>query len=134
MKTKNEEDFDQNYTYDNSIKSAVFDVESQHGMFETYSPDIDHVLRLANHPLEKRRVWTMIDSNEGMYLIAGYHLVNRIYHVITNEAWIDEDEEYLIQEYSENDEEDEDEDEEPSDYEKELQREEEIYRIQGETK
>ena len=41
-------------------------------------------------------------------------------------------EEYLIQEYSENDEEDED--EEPSDYEKELQREEEIYRIQGETK
>jgi hypothetical protein len=102
QKVLTEEDFDQNYTYDKSIKSAVFDVESQHGMFETYSPDIDHVLRLANHSLEKRRVWTMIDSDEGMYIIAGYHLVNRIYYVITNEGWADEDEEYLIQSYDKN--------------------------------
>lgn len=99
-----DDDFNIRYNYDNSVASKDFD-ECQAGMFETYGPDIDHVLSLANDPNNAKRVWTMIDGNDGMYLFAGYHLVNRIYYVITVEEWEDVEEAYLIQSYDENEEE-----------------------------
>jgi hypothetical protein len=99
---KNETDFDTKYTYDISTLSSVFEADNgQGGMFETYSPDIDHILSLANDPNNAKRIWTMIDGDDGMYLIAGYHLVNRIYYIVTMEEWTDEDEEYLMQVYDE---------------------------------
>lgn len=102
MKIKTEKHFDKKYTYDSSIVSEAFDSEDgQEGMLETYKPDIDQVLKLANSEKNKKRVWTMIDGDNGMYLIAGYHLCNRIYYVITNEEWKNKNEEYLIDEYAE---------------------------------
>ena len=44
-----DDDFNMRYNYDNSRASKDFD-ECQAGMFETYGPDIDHVLSLANDP------------------------------------------------------------------------------------
>lgn len=94
---KTEEDFDKLYTYDSSIISEVFDPESQAGMLETYGADLKKVLEISKkHP---KRVWTMIDGDEGMYLVQGYHLVNRIYYVITKEEAKSEDEEYLFDSY-----------------------------------
>lgn len=94
---RTEEDFDKRYTYDTTVVSTVFDPDSQAGMLETYGADIKLVLDIANKtPL---RVWTMVDGDDGMYLVQGYHLVNRIYYVITNEPAQSEDEEYLIDSY-----------------------------------
>ena len=94
---KTEEDFDKRYTYDTTVISTEFDPESQQGMLETYGDDIKLVLKINKKtPL---RVWTMVDGDNGMYLIQGYHLVNRIYYVITNEHAQSEDEEYLIDSY-----------------------------------
>ena len=82
---------DPKYNYDNQ--------EGQEGMMETFSPHIDRVLKLANskNPKDFRRVWTVIDGDEtdDMYIVAGYHWVNRCYHFITNEYWESEDEEYI---------------------------------------
>ena len=94
---RTEEDFDKRYTYDTTVVSTEFDPDSQAGMLETYGADIKLVLDIANKtPL---RVWTMVDGDDGMYLVQGYHLVNRIYYVITNEEAQSEDEEYLIDSY-----------------------------------
>lgn len=97
MKTEN--DFEQKYTYSRNIKSTVLDPNDQAGMLETFGEDIDLVLQVNNST--PKRVWTMIDGDNGMYLVAGFHFVNRVYYVVTNEEWQDSDEEYVFQEYEE---------------------------------
>jgi hypothetical protein len=97
MKTLTEADFDKHYTYDTTIVSTEFDPESQAGMLETYGDDMQTVLEInKKSPL---RVWTMVDGDDGMYLLQGLHYVNRIYYVITNEEAKSENEEYLIDNY-----------------------------------
>ena len=97
MKVLTETDFDKIYTYDETVKSKVFDPESQLGMFETYGVDIKYVMEMdSKHP---KKVWTMVDGDDGMYLVSGFHHVNRIYYVITNEDCVGESEEYQIEEY-----------------------------------
>lgn len=87
-----EDDFDRKYTPNQTLKSECFDDES--GRFETFGNDLKTV---EGH--NEKYVWTCIDGDEGMYFISGYHLVNRIYYLITNEPWPDF-EEYLIQRYN----------------------------------
>ena len=36
-----------------------------------------------------------MDGDYGTYIVAGYHLVNRIMYIVTNEEWDDEFEEYV---------------------------------------
>lgn len=95
---KTEIDFDKSYTYDTSVVSKEFDPESQAGMLETYGDDLKLVMDIANKT--PMRAWTMVDGDDGMYLVQGYHLVNRIYYVITNEEAQSKDEEYLIDSYN----------------------------------
>jgi hypothetical protein len=89
---KSENDFELKYTYKN-VESIYFD-ESQVGMLETYGEDFK---KLSSY--DPQQVWTMIDSDMGMCLVAGLRFVNRIYHVVTNEKWEDENEEFLFQKY-----------------------------------
>lgn len=91
---KTETDFDKLYTYDKTITSKEFETA---GMLETFGDDLKLVLDIANKT--PMRVWTMVDGDDGMYLVQGYHLVNRIYYVITTEDAQSEDEEYLIDSY-----------------------------------
>lgn len=94
-KVMTESDWDKKYTADDSVKSAEMDGESQGGMFETYGTDITHVVKLAN--TEPRRVWTAIDGEDGrLWWVAGYHMVNRVYYIISKEEWESEDEEYRV--------------------------------------
>ena len=88
-----EEDFDRKYTPNIKLKSECFDDKS--GRFETFGNDLKTVLAQ-----EEKYVWTCIDGDDGMYFISGYHLVNRIYYLVTNEPW-EESEEYLIESYGE---------------------------------
>jgi hypothetical protein len=61
-------------------------------MFETFGPERDEVLK---HPNNK--VWTVIDGEgRDMYLIAGWHIVNRLGYMVSTEPWTDEDIEVLI--------------------------------------
>ena len=41
------------------------------------------------------RVWTLIDSDDGLVIVSGYHLVNRVHYIITTECWsVDTEVEY----------------------------------------
>jgi len=48
-------------------------------LFETYGRELDFVRRQ-----DPRTVWTLVDGDDGdMWLISGYHLVNRIGYLIS---------------------------------------------------
>jgi len=96
------DDFDDKYTSDTSLISSEFDEGS--GMFETYGKDLKTVLDVANET--PNRVWTAMDGDSGFFLVNGYHLVNRVYYIITNEEG-GEDEWYMIDSYEEEEEEEE---------------------------
>ena len=52
--------------------------------FETYGRELDYVRSVAD--TEPRRVWTLVDGEDGnLYIVDGYHLVNRINYFITKE-------------------------------------------------
>ena len=60
-------------------------------MFETYGEELQAVRKWNN-----KNIWTYIDGNEGTYLIAGYHIVNRIGYFICEEEWEHENIQVLI--------------------------------------
>jgi len=63
------------------------------GMFETFGNDLKTVLRFAaNQP---KKVWTMVDTDNGQAIISGYRLVNRIAYIITAEDRKEDYEEYF---------------------------------------
>lgn len=70
------------------------DEPGHEGRVETYSPHIDEVQKhMIEHP---NTVWTMVEGDDGkLYILAGYHYVNRFLYFISNEEWEDENEQYL---------------------------------------
>ena len=53
--------------------------------FETYGDEANYVFEQPNE-----NVWTEVDGDEGTYIIAGKHFVNRIQYYITTNPWTDE--------------------------------------------
>ena len=50
--------------------------------FETYGRDLDYVRSV--HDTDPRRVWTLVDGDDGnLYIVDGFHLVNRINYFVT---------------------------------------------------
>jgi hypothetical protein len=97
--TLTENEFDTNYTYNDTIISKEFDEESQAGMLETYGEDYQQVL--AIHEVAPKTIWAMVDSEDGesMEIITGIqssYAGTPIYYVITNEEWKSEEETYTI--------------------------------------
>ena len=54
--------------------------------FETYG---DEVLFVCEQP--NSTVWTELDGDNGVYLVSGYHLANRISYYVTDVPWDDSD-------------------------------------------
>jgi hypothetical protein len=90
-KIKTIDEFDDKYTMDDTLKSEVFEED---GTFETYGDDLTLVKRISLK--DPRRVWTMIDGDDGnVWLVNGMAFVNRIQYLITKELG-NEEEEYLM--------------------------------------
>jgi hypothetical protein len=53
--------------------------------FETYGDEYEFVK--AQDP---NKIWTEVDGDEGTYIVAGWHFVNRIHYYVTEEPWTDE--------------------------------------------
>jgi hypothetical protein len=53
--------------------------------FETYGEEFD-VVKQA----DEKHIWTEVDGDEGCYIVAGFHFVNRIQYYITENPWEDE--------------------------------------------
>lgn len=75
------------------------------GLLETYGEDLARVKSApSNH------VWTVVDGDEGsLYVIAGFHYVNRVAYFISEVPWESDDQCFL---WWKGDDEDEDSDEE----------------------
>ena len=54
-------------------------------LFETYGDDMKTVLDVVEK--EPRRVWTLVDGDDGSYIVNGFRLVNRIGYYITKVEW-----------------------------------------------
>lgn len=64
-------------------------------MFETYGEELDFVKEQKN-----TKVWTLIDGeSETTWLVAGFHIVNRIGYIVTKKEWTDENEEFAMDDY-----------------------------------
>lgn len=50
--------------------------------FETYGEDLDFVLQQPTN-----NIWTELDGDDGVYLVTGYHLTNRISYYVTEVPW-----------------------------------------------
>ena len=66
-------------------KNPNNDWAGEYSAFETFSPEVDFVWSKPNN-----LIWTEIDGDEGSYIIAGKHLVNRIQYYICDVPWEDE--------------------------------------------
>ena len=59
-------------------------------MFETYGDDLEFVTQQPNSC-----VWTELDGDDGVYIVTGYHLANRISYYVTELPWTDDEETYV---------------------------------------
>jgi len=62
------------------IKNAPFNGM----MFDTSENELEEVRRTYSY-----KVWTYLQGDDGTYIVAGYHFVNRIGHFITRNVWDD---------------------------------------------
>ena len=63
-------------------------------LFETFGNELEFVRKQnsENH----KKVWTILEADGETYISAGYHFVNRIGYLITEQEWENEFEEYLL--------------------------------------
>ena len=72
---------------------SEFNGDNSH-LLQTFGKDLKVVMKQVKK--NPKKVWTIIDCGERkLYAIAGYHFVNRLNYVITEEEWKDESEEYI---------------------------------------
>lgn len=58
-------------------------------LFETYGEDYDKVTKTdPNH------IWTLLDCDGKMYIVPGWHYVNRMNYFITKNPWKDGQRDY----------------------------------------
>jgi hypothetical protein len=69
------------------ISNPNNDWGGEYSAFETFTPDVTFV---SSHP--DNVIWTEIDSGEGISIVSGYHLVNRIQYYITEKPWTEDTE------------------------------------------
>jgi hypothetical protein len=69
-------------------------------LYETYGDEYE-AIKIAD-VVNPRKVWTLIDNNEGWTgIVAGWHYVNRMGYFLTEEEWEDDQEEYTVYDESE---------------------------------
>lgn len=54
-------------------------------LFETYGVELEYVQKVPNNT-----VWTLVEVDGVLYLIPGFHVVNRLNYLVTKEPWTDE--------------------------------------------
>jgi hypothetical protein len=95
---KTTEDFYNKYTTEHNqvllpnAKCSPDDMCSFGGcMYETFGEELEYVKNKPN-----KNIWTIVDTDgDDLLILAGFHFVNRLGYLITNEEWEDEHEEYL---------------------------------------
>jgi hypothetical protein len=83
--------FETDYTVNEDITSLT---GLENGYLDTYGKDKEKLAVIAE--VNPNLIWTVVDGDDDeLYLLAGWHLVNRIHYVITKQPWKDGGEQYV---------------------------------------
>lgn len=76
------------YKQYNLIKNHIDDNAPFDGrMFETYGKELDYIHEMVKNPETQHKVWTIIEGDgDALFYSSGYHIVNRIGYLITEES------------------------------------------------
>lgn len=82
-------------------KDHAWTVDDVNYLFDIHGADLEYVLKI--NAATPDRVWTLVDGDEGSYIVAGYHRVNRMGYFISEVPWTDPNLEILDCSYSDDD-------------------------------
>ena len=86
MKTITEEEFDAQFVM--VLNHLDPDSACDGYMFETSGKELRYIQIVAiSHP---NNIWTYMDADEGIYIVNGYHIINRIGYFITTTPWTED--------------------------------------------
>ncbi len=68
--------------WENTYKPINNHITEEGNSFETYGDEVNFVCSQDNY-----NVWTEMDGDNGVYLVNGYHMVNRINYYVTEVPW-----------------------------------------------
>jgi len=79
-----------------SEHESVPDLEDRYTVRQNPNPDMDQMFEYEEvKDLPVNQVWTVVEGDdEKLYASAGFHIVNKLYYVVTEEPWTDEQEYY----------------------------------------
>jgi len=86
---------DEDYT----IIEGLGECANDSPLLETYGEDLETIKK--QYKDNPKKVWTVLDNGEEkdgfehLYVVAGFHFVNRLNYLITKEEWKDEEEVYV---------------------------------------
>jgi len=86
--------------FENPSVDLGWTFDDKNFLFDTHGLDVERVKKA-----DPMCIWTLIDGEDGQYLIAGYHLVNRVGYCLTEVPFTDPNEIYLDHLYEESEEE-----------------------------
>jgi len=66
------------------------------GMYETYGEELEYIRTLVLSKATKCHVWTILECEGQIYYSSGYHYVNRLGYLVTNEPF-GEDEDITVE-------------------------------------
>lgn len=84
-------DFDRKYTGNPAFRSDT-GCSDMDGVMETYGEDLVKVVE--QNEKNPKTVWTIVDCDGELVIVAGYHWVNRFLYFVSNEEWENANEEY----------------------------------------
>lgn len=87
--TGSPDDFDKKYHGDPDFRSESSDMD---GIQETYGDELSAVVVQAQK--NRKTVWTIVETGNGLHIIAGLHFVNRYQFFISKEEWKYSNEQY----------------------------------------
>ena len=60
-------------------------ITNQGNAYETYGAELDYITEQ-----DEKFIWTEMDGEDGVYIVSGYHFVNRIQYYITEKPWVED--------------------------------------------
>lgn len=60
--------------------------------YETYGKDLEAVRKYGGENCEY--LWTMVEAEDKWYILRGYHLVNRLFYIISQNPWNEKTRDY----------------------------------------
>ena len=65
-------------------------------MFETYGEEVKFIEAIATGESPRKQIWTIIEAEGKMFYVSGFHFVNRLGYLLTEES-VPENCEYTVE-------------------------------------